>query len=323
MIYFYLFCFLFLVISGYFRLAEHFNIIDKPNQRSSHTLITIRGGGVIFYFAALFYFFWSGYRYPFFFIGLSLMAFVSFLDDIYTLSNKLRIVVHLISVAFLLHQLDFFQQSWPLILVAAFVIIGVINAYNFMDGINGITAAYSFVIIWLLWLANEHYDFIDDQLLYFLAIGNLVFFYFNFRNKAKCFAGDVGSVSMSFILIYALFLLIIKAANPIYLLFLSVYGIDVVTTIGIRLLKRENIFKAHRMHLYQYLGNEAGLNRLMIAFFYSSVQLFIGFFIIWIAGFSVVHQLLFSVFLLLILASGYATLRWYVYRKYVQPGIKN
>ncbi|HWV74710.1 MAG TPA: hypothetical protein VN040_23490, partial [Pseudosphingobacterium sp.] len=204
MIYLIVFLLLFLAILLYFKIADRFNIIDKPNNRSSHSTITIRGGGIVFYFAALMYFIWSGFQYPLFFIGLTLMAVVSFLDDVLTLSNKLRISVHLISVMLLFYQLDLFTWSWYFIPCLLFAVIGAINAYNFMDGINGITTAYSFVVLYLLWEANQQNAFIDNQLICFIALGNLVFFLFNFRKKAKCFAGDVGSVSMSFIIIFLL-----------------------------------------------------------------------------------------------------------------------
>src|SRR5690606_33484256 len=102
------------------------------------------------------------------------------------------------------------------------LVIGIVNAYNFMDGINGITACNSFAVLLLLWLANQKNTFIPNDYLYFIAIGNFVFFSFNFRNKAKCFAGDVGSVSMAFILLYALSKLILQSQQLIYLLFLAV-----------------------------------------------------------------------------------------------------
>lgn len=175
MIYLIVFLLLFLAILLYFKIADRFNIIDKPNNRSSHSTITIRGGGIVFYFAALMYFIWSGFQYPLFFIGLTLMAVVSFLDDVLTLSNKLRISVHLISVMLLFYQLDLFTWSWYFIPCLLFAVIGAINAYNFMDGINGITTAYSFVVLYLLWEANQQNAFIDNQLICFIALGNLVF----------------------------------------------------------------------------------------------------------------------------------------------------
>src|SRR5690606_35642864 len=141
---------LFVVELLYFRIADRFNIIDKPNERSSHTAVTLRGGGVIFYIAALLYFILSGFPYPWFFLGLTLMAVVSFIDDIVTLSNKIRLFIHFASVLLMAYQLDVFEMPWYYLLVTFVVVVGVINAYNFMDGINGITACYSLSVGGLL-----------------------------------------------------------------------------------------------------------------------------------------------------------------------------
>lgn len=264
----------------YFRIADHFNIIDKPNQRSSHTSITIRGGGVVFYLGALAWFVWSGFAYPWFFVGLTAITVISFLDDVFTLSNRVRLAMHLIAVLLMCYQLGLFEVPWYVLPIAIILIIGTINAYNFMDGINGITAMYSFAVLFLLWMVNQEQAFIDERLLFTVAIANGVFAFFNFRQKAKCFAGDVGSVCMSFILLFALISLIMQTGNPIYILFLAVYGADSVLTIIHRLMKRENIFEAHRSHLYQYLANEAKGNRLVISFSYGLLQVLIGLFVI-------------------------------------------
>src|SRR5690606_21862206 len=131
-----------------------------------------------------------------------------------------------------------------------------INAYNFMDGINGITAMYSFAVLLLLWLENREIGFVDNRLIYCTAIANGVFAFFNFRQKAKCFAGDIGSISMCFILLFSILNLILSTENLIYTLFFAVYGVDSVITTIFRLLRRGNIFRAHRTHLYQYMANE-------------------------------------------------------------------
>lgn len=316
MIYLAIFVLLLICIISYFRIADYYNIIDKPNHRSSHASVTIRGGGIIFYLAALIYFFWSEFQYPYFFFGLTLMALISFLDDIFTLSNKLRITIHLISVLLLLYQIELFGLSWLMLPLAIIAIIGVINAYNFMDGINGITAMYSFAVLLLLWLVNRETAYVDERLLYCTAIGNLVFTFFNFRQKAKCFAGDVGSVSMAFILIFLLALLILSSGNLIYLLFLVVYGVDTVWTIVRRLYKKENVFEAHRSHLYQYLANEAKINKLGVSFTYGLIQLLIGLIVIYIAKYELLMQILFSLVCLLILSVIYLTIKHNLIKKY-------
>src|SRR5690606_7720010 len=195
---------LFILELLYFKVADRFNIIDKPNERSSHTAITLRGGGVIFYFGALIYSFLSGFQYPWFFLGLTLMTVVSFMDDIFTLSNKIRLLIHFSSVLLMAYQLEVFEMPWYFLLITFIVVVGVINAYNFMDGINGITACYSLAVGGLLMLVNSEVDFVAQDLLAYTMLGVFVFTFFNFRTKAKCFAGDVGSVAIAYILLFAL-----------------------------------------------------------------------------------------------------------------------
>jgi len=312
MIYALLALLLFGLMLVYFRLADRYNIIDKPNERSSHTQVTIRGGGVIFYIGALAWFIWSGASYPYFFAGLTLITLISFLDDMFTLSNRIRISVHLLSVLLLFWEVQLFEYPLWVIPVALILVIGTINAYNFMDGINGITSMNSFAILLLLWLANRKVGFIDNELLYFTAVANGVFAFFNFRQRAKCFAGDVGSVGMSFILIFATLNLIIVTENLIYILFFAVYGVDTVLTIIYRLAKRENIFKAHRSHLYQYLANEGKGNRLVISLSYGLVQVGVGVLILYAASHPYDIQARVGFCILLLLALAYIGIKRYL-----------
>ncbi len=312
-----LFALLFVLELLYFKVADKYNIIDKPNLRSSHNAITLRGGGIIFYLGALAYFIYSAYQYPWFFLGLTLMTLVSFLDDILTLSNKIRLFIHFGSVLLMAYQLDVFNLPWYYLLITFIVVVGVINAYNFMDGINGITASYSIAVVLLLMIVNNQVYFVDQRLLSYSLIAVLVFSFFNFRSKAKTFAGDVGSVSIAYILLFALGALIIKTGNLIYILFLTVYGIDAVWTIIRRLSLRENIFEAHRSHLYQYLGNEAGVNKLLISFLYGLLQFLIGFSVIWISNYDLNIQIIFAIFLLVTISIVYLILKNFVVKYYV------
>ncbi len=316
----YLIVFIVLIILElfYFKVADRFNIIDKPNERSSHSAITLRGGGVVFYFGALAYFIWSGFQYPWFFLGLTMMTIVSFLDDIFTLSNKIRLLVHFASVLLMAYQLNVFAMPWYFLIITFIIVVGVINAYNFMDGINGITACYSLAVGGLLMLVNKQLDFMPQEFLAFNLLGVLVFAFFNFRTKAKCFAGDVGSVAIAYILLFALGALILKTGNLIYILFLSVYGIDAVWTIIRRLTLKENIFEAHRSHLYQYMGNEAGINKLLISFIYGVMQFGIGLAVIEFSIKSYDIQLYFSLGLLFVLSLVYLILKKYIITCYVK-----
>jgi len=302
----------------YFKVADRFNIIDKPNERSSHSSITLRGGGIVFYLAALVYFISSGFQYPYFFLGLTLMALISFLDDVFTLSNKIRLLIHFTSVLLMAYQLDLFDMSWYYLLGGFVVVVGVINAYNFMDGINGMTACYSLVVGSLLLIVNQTKQFIEDDLLFFSLIGVTVFAFFNFRIKAKCFAGDVGSVTIAYILLFALGLLILQTGNLIYILFLVVYGIDAVWTIIRRIARKENIFEAHRSHLYQYLGNEAGANKLLISFLYGAFQFGIGYMVFLFADQTLQVKLIFSTALISVLSVVYLLLKTYIIKRYLK-----
>lgn len=320
MIYLIILVILFVLELLYFKLADRFNIIDKPNERSSHSSITLRGGGIIFYFGALIYFVTSGFQYPWFFLGLTLMTLISFLDDIFTLSNKIRLLIHFSSVLLMAYQLDLFDMPWYYLLLGFVFVVGVINAYNFMDGINGITACYSLAVAILLIIVNQSIVFIGQDLLVFTALAVLVFGFFNFRTKAKCFAGDVGSVAIAYILLFALGALIFSTGNLIYILFLAIYGVDAVWTIIRRLYLKENIFEAHRSHLYQFLGNEAGVNKLLVSFLYGLVQFIIGLLVIQFAEKDVTTQLLLSFGVIILLSVIYLILKTHIINKYVVKG---
>jgi UDP-N-acetylmuramyl pentapeptide phosphotransferase/UDP-N-acetylglucosamine-1-phosphate transferase len=303
------------LILVYFRIADHFNIIDKPNERSSHTSITLRGGGIIFYFGALSFFIYSGFQYSWFFLGLSLITLISFLDDILTLSNKLRLSVHLIAMALLFYQLNLFEQPWYWIVLAFVLFIGITNAYNFMDGINGITGAYSLAVLSGLWMLNNyHINFIENNLIYCTFLSVLVFNFYNFRKKAKCFAGDVGSIAIAFILLFMIGKLLLVQPSVVPVLLLGVYGVDSVLTIIHRLILRENIFQAHRKHLYQILANEAKVPHLWVAMGYSIVQIALNFSVLFLmkADVGIMTIILLVLFALLILAVFYIIVK----RKY-------
>ncbi len=293
---------LLVAILAYFRLAVRHHIIDQPNHRSSHKRRTIRGGGILFPIAFLLQFLVSGFAYPLFTLGLMLISLISFYDDLRPLSSKIRLLGHLTAVSLLFMQAGLTGYPWWLIGICYILVIGAINAYNFMDGINGITGSYSLLTIVTLYLFNE-YDvpFASSGWLLVAALALLVFNFFNFRKKAKCFAGDVGSVSIAFIIIFFLLLLILQTQDLKYIGLLLLYGLDAVTTIIFRLIRRENIFEAHRSHFYQYLANVKGWPHLRVSALYILVQGLINSIIIysdlnWLGflGFCLVSGLIFA-----------------------------
>ena len=257
----------------YFRVADKFNIIDKPNERSSHSRITLRGGGIIFYFGALAYFLSNHWEYPWFMLALTLISFISFVDDVRSTSQGLRLVFHFTAMALMFYQWGLFSLSWWWIIIALIICTGIINAYNFMDGINGITGGYSLVILGALaYINSEITTFVEPVLINTVLCSVLVFCFFNFRKKAKCFAGDVGSVSIAFILLFLIGKLIIKTEDFSWIILLSVYGVDSVLTIIHRLMLHENIGLPHRKHMYQLMANELKIPHVGVSLIYMGAQ---------------------------------------------------
>ena len=274
---------LFLAELFYFHIADKYNIIDKPNERSSHTRITLRGGGIIFYLGALAYFLTSQFEYPWFMLALTLVTAISFVDDIRSMSQGLRLVFHFTAMALMFYQWGLFSLPWWTLLIALIVCTGIINAYNFMDGINGITGGYSLVVLLSLAYINEEVTpFVEQDLIYTVIMSVLVFCFFNFRKKARCFAGDVGSVSIAFILLFLLGKLIIQTGDFSWIILLSVYGVDSVLTIFHRLMLHENIGLPHRKHLYQLMANELRIPHVAVSVIYMVLQFLIVAGLLWL-----------------------------------------
>ncbi len=278
MIYAIIFVLLVLLELAYFLVADRFNIIDKPNLRSSHTSITLRGGGIVFLFGAWLYAAFFGLDYGWFLLGLTLIGSVSFIDDIHSLPDSARLVVQFAAMFLMFYQFDILNwHDWWIVLIALIVCVGITNAYNFMDGINGITGGYSLAVLAPLIYLNKQLDFIDMPMLYVTGLSLLVFCFFNFRKKAKCFAGDVGSISIAFILLLALGKLILQTGDFAYIIFLAVYGADSVLTICHRIQLRENLGEAHRKHAYQLMANELKIPHVQVSLLYMVIQLAISF----------------------------------------------
>nr|WP_226812641.1 glycosyltransferase family 4 protein [Bacteroides nordii] len=289
---------LFLAELFYFYIADKYNIIDKPNERSSHTRITLRGGGVIFYFGVLAYFLTNHFEYPWFMLALTLITLISFIDDIRSTSQALRLVFHFSAMGLMFYQWGLFALPWWTILVALIICTGIINAYNFMDGINGITGGYSLIILGALAFINHSVvSFAEPDLIYTMLCAVLVFNFFNFRKRAKCFAGDVGAVSIAFTILFLIGRLIIQTGDFSWIILLVVYGIDSVLTIVHRLMLHENIGLPHRKHMYQIMANELRMPHVVVALIYMMVQaiVVIGYLILREYGY---WYLLGSVFLL-------------------------
>ena len=293
----------------YFRLAKRLHILDIPGERSSHTKPTIRGGGIIFPLAVLLWFVFFGFGHPLAITGLLLIAAVSFADDLLNLPNSIRFVVHLMAVSLLFYELGLFGMHWYLVVAAYVISVGWINAFNFMDGINAITPFYTLVALVTFWYLGFTGLFIMPQSLIIVTmISLLIFSWYNARKHARTFAGDVGSISMAFILAWLMLELMIQTRTFAWIMLFSVYGIDSVITIMIRLARRENIFRAHRLHLYQLLANEHRWPHLNVAGTYALIQLAINAVCIFLVSHKLMSLQVFAG-ILFVLTVGYLVVR--------------
>ena len=326
-IYFLIFILLLLAELVYFRIADKYNIIDKPNQRSSHSTIVLRGGGIIFLIGAWVWSAFFGFEYPWFLAGLTLVAGVSFVDDIRSLPDSVRLVAQFAAAAMAFYQLDILHwEMWWIVLVALIVYVGATNVINFMDGINGITAGYALAVLVPLGLLNTNYHelatnlttnyssivssdgaFVDQSLIVASIIAAVVFCIFNFRpkGKAKCFAGDVGSIGIAFIMLFLLGNVIIKTEDITWLIFLLVYGVDGCLTIVHRIMLHENLGEAHRKHAYQIMANELKIGHVKVTLIYMAMQLMVSLGFIYLCPDNVLCHWMYFVGAIVVLAIAY------------------
>ena len=263
----------------YFRIADRFNIVDRPNERSSHNSIVIRGGGIIFLLAAWIWSAFFGFNYPWFLAGLTIVCGISLWDDIHSLPDSVRLIAQFTAMFLMLADLGMINlANWWMIAPALIVCVGIINAYNFMDGINGITSGYSLTVLLPLIILNHSIHFIEMSYLIVAAIACVVFSYFNFRpkGKAQCFAGDVGSIGIAFIVLLPLGKLILQTGDLTYILLLVVYGVDTILTICHRIMLHENLGQAHRKHAFQIMANELKIPHEVVSLGYMILQLIIS-----------------------------------------------
>ena len=270
------FLFLWLAEVGYFKIATRYHIVDKPNERSSHARLIIRGGGIIFPVSIIAWHFSSSFLLPWFVLAMVVAAVVSFVDDIVSVNFLVRIFFQLAAILLIFYQESIFHYPLPVVGAALIICVGTLNAFNFMDGINGITGVYSLVtLLSLLYVHLFVEPFTDFNLLIWVLLALIVFLFFNFRKDARCFAGDVGSVIIALIIVFLLIQLVMATGYGWWIFLLLIYGMDSVITIVMRLSRRENIFKAHRTHLYQFFSNELRYHRL-VSVTYGAWQLIVN-----------------------------------------------
>ena len=264
---------------AYFKVADHYNIIDKPNERSSHKTIVLRGGGIIFTIGLWIWSIVFGFQYPWLLAGVTLAAGISFVDDIHSLPDSLRLVVQFTAMFLVFQEIGLLHwEMWWIIPIALIAAVGGTNIFNFMDGVNGITAGYSLAMLIPIALANRYMAFMEESYLIVAIIGVLVFSLFNFRprGKAKCFAGDVGSIGMALILVFAVGKLMLETGDVSWIVLFLVYGVDGTLTICHRIMLHENLGQAHRKHAYQLMANELKMSHVTVSLIYMGLQLAIS-----------------------------------------------
>ena len=263
----------------YFWIGRRWEVYDVPNERSSHGHVVIRGGGIVLFVLNIFWGYWVGdMTHILLAASLSLGVITGFVDDYKSLHTGIRFILYFIAIALILfgvlelHRFD--TWIWAPLLV---ILLGAVNTYNFMDGINGITALYSIILLGSSVVLLHHFDAaqFDAPILSYLGFF-LAFCFFNLRINAKLFLGDAGSVSMGLLAAFLVVFIGIKIGSWTSITLLAAYGVDSVGTIVLRLIKRENILQAHRSHLYQDLVHKKCWNHLAVSGLYAGVQLAIN-----------------------------------------------
>jgi UDP-N-acetylmuramyl pentapeptide phosphotransferase/UDP-N-acetylglucosamine-1-phosphate transferase len=276
--YFIVFLSLLLLALIYHRLALKFNIIDKPNLRSSHIHSTVRGGGILFPIAVVFWWMVYDFDHTWMVLGIVWISAISLLDDIYTLSSKVRFGIQFIALSMAFYDLGVFGQiHWIGLPLLYFIALGIINAINFMDGINGITGLYGLVFLGSILAVNAYTPIFDEHLIRYEILAICVFLIFNLRRKALMFAGDIGSISLAYLMIYFLVQWYLVSGNWTIVLLLVIYGVDAFLTMAQRIKNKENVLKPHRSHLYQLFVNQGTMYHVNVALIYALLQLAMNF----------------------------------------------
>ena len=246
--------------------------------------------------------------YPWFLAAVTLIAGVSFVDDIRSLADSVRLVAQFVAMGLMFYQLNMLHwEMWWIVLLALIVCVGASNIINFMDGINGITGGYALASLIPLYIINREMGFVEESLVMTVILADVVFCLFNFRpkGKAKCFAGDVGSIGIAFILLFMIGQLIMKTGDVTYLIFLLVYGVDGCLTICHRIMLHENLGEAHRKHTYQLMANELKIGHVKVSLLYMGLQLIISLGFVFLVPDIVLAHWIYLVCTLLVLAVAY------------------
>lgn len=265
-------------------VAKRFDIQAKVSPRSSHKEKTVTGGGFIFYLSVLACYIFMRDLLPSninMLLGCGGVLFlISLVDDVHELSPWLRLVCHVIifSILFYPTLTDGYPHIFLVLLICG---VGFVNGFNFMDGINGMMGLYSVVTlatIYFMFHTSCHTALIAcyEPMILALLVASVVFCIFNFRKKALCFSGDVGSIVLGFFIAVFVAYFIVTTAEASVIVILIVYAVDTSLTIVQRLFMGENILTPHKLHLYQVLANKRGMEQRLISVYYAAVQIVIN-----------------------------------------------
>lgn len=233
----------------------------------------ITGMGLALVLGILVYGLLTDTDHRYFLFAFSMLAIVNWLDDLYDIHSGWRLIAQFLSVSFLVMEFDLISSYWsPFFLVIA---VGVVNAYNFMDGINGMSGVYGLALFIPLTLILP-FQTADVGLILLVMAFLVVFLVFNFRRSATVILGDVGSVTLGFLVLF--YSLQCFKNYDIYLLmsFSMLFLLDTGLTLFERMLKFENVFQSHKGHLYQLLVHRKGWDQRWVALGYGLVQLSIN-----------------------------------------------
>lgn len=272
---------------------EH--LLDAPNERSSHSVPTPRGGGVGILAAFILAGLTLNIRTTFLFAAIFISA-ISFYEDYLRISVKFRLLAQLFAVlVFLFPMLPALSAHYalstfgfspfifflilPLIVI---FLIGTANFYNFMDGINGIAGlsgviAFGMLGIYTLYRPSpDTFQMALSLLAICIALACLGYLPFNMP-RAKVFMGDVGSILLGFV--FAALVLTLAQNYQEMVCFAALlfpFYADELTTMAVRLQDHEALTQSHRRHLYQILSNELGIAHWKVTLTYGTVQLAVG-----------------------------------------------
>ena len=262
----------------FLKSANSFGLMDMPNERSSHQRPTIRGAGFVIGLSLMLSLLLFDIEGRWYLSGGSLLIFATgFYDDTKGSSPLVRTIFQSIATLLMIYGLGLFDTQLPIMLALILIVsVGTINAVNFMDGINGISALYGLLMLSCYIYLNSKVSYLPMEFIVSSGLGLIVFGAINIRKRALAFAGDVGSTGLGYLLILFTVLWMFKESSLVYFLFWAVYGVDSTLTIVERIIKRQNIFGAHRSHLYQLLSNELNWGHLKVGFVYVGVQVLIN-----------------------------------------------